>query len=160
VASVSQCEKLDIMSDVNNVPGSSGGVDAPASTPSSLVAGLKAHDPLAWRRLAFLCAPLVMRWCRQRNLQAADADDLLQEVFRTVLADFPDCDDLARFPAGLTPHLSVGQARSAQVADCLLTKLRASWQPIRFDVAAVALIRRTADSPFRVEQQLALAGIA
>jgi RNA polymerase sigma-70 factor (ECF subfamily) len=52
--------------------------------------GLKARDPRAWQRLAFLYAPLVYRWCRQRGLQAADADDVVQEVFRTVLARIGD----------------------------------------------------------------------
>ena len=69
------------MTDVNNIPGSSGGAAAPASTPSSLVAGLKAHDLLAWKRLAYLYAPLVLRGAGRRGLQANDADDVLQEVF-------------------------------------------------------------------------------
>src|SRR5205814_91167 len=83
-------EILKIVTDVNNLPGSSGGTAAPASTPSSLVAGLKAHEPTAWRRLAFLYAPMVLRWCRRHGLQAADADDVLQEVFRTVVTRVGD----------------------------------------------------------------------
>jgi RNA polymerase sigma-70 factor (ECF subfamily) len=77
------------VTDANNVLCSSS-AGAPASTPSSLVAGLKAQDPVAWQRLAFLYAPVVMRWCLQRGLQANDADDVLQEVFRTVLSRIGD----------------------------------------------------------------------
>ncbi len=73
-------------------------------------------------------------------------------------ATFPECDDLSRFQDGFTPHLSVGQARSRQEVDRLMAELRATWQPIRFAVATIALIRRTVDRPFRVEQQMALVG--
>jgi RNA polymerase sigma-70 factor (ECF subfamily) len=55
-----------------------------------LLLGLQAHDPRAWQRLVYLYAPLVACWCRQRGLQAADADDVVQEVFRTVLARIGD----------------------------------------------------------------------
>src|ERR1700683_3329399 len=57
---------------------------APASTPSSLLAGLRATDPLAWRRLAELYAPLVFHWCRGQGLQANDAEDVVQEVFLVI----------------------------------------------------------------------------
>jgi RNA polymerase sigma-70 factor (ECF subfamily) len=57
----------------------------PPSTPSSLIAGLRANAADAWHRLAHLYAPTVWSWCRQRGLQPADADDVLQEVFRTVV---------------------------------------------------------------------------
>lgn len=57
---------------------------APSSTPSSLLAGLRAIDPQAWRRLAELYAPLVYRWCRSQGLQASDAEDVVQEVFLVV----------------------------------------------------------------------------
>jgi RNA polymerase sigma-70 factor (ECF subfamily) len=78
------------VTDFRNVPDGSGGTTAPASTPSSLLLGLRSRDPLAWQRLAYLYAPLVRRWCRQRGLQAADTDDLIQEVFRAVLARVGD----------------------------------------------------------------------
>jgi RNA polymerase sigma-70 factor, ECF subfamily len=41
-----------------------------------------------------LYTPLVYRWCRRRGLQQADAEDVVQEVFRTVLTrihDFRRC---------------------------------------------------------------------
>jgi RNA polymerase sigma-70 factor (ECF subfamily) len=56
-----------------------------SSTSSSLLARVKALDPEAWRRLVRLYGPLIYRWCRQAGMQAADAADVAQEVFRTVL---------------------------------------------------------------------------
>jgi RNA polymerase sigma-70 factor (ECF subfamily) len=52
---------------------------------------VRAQDQRAWERLVALYAPLVYRWCRQCGLQAADAADVGQEVFRAVarkIADF------------------------------------------------------------------------
>lgn len=77
------------MTDSRNVPGSLAG-EVPLSTPSSLLAGLKATEPQAWHRLARLYAPLVYRWCRGRGLQGADAEDVVQEVFRAVHARIAD----------------------------------------------------------------------
>ncbi len=77
------------MTDSRNVPGEAATVP-PLSTPSSLLAGLRTADPSAWQRLARLYAPLVSRWCRGRGLQAADAEDVVQEVFRTVHARIGD----------------------------------------------------------------------
>jgi RNA polymerase sigma-70 factor, ECF subfamily len=44
------------------------------------------RDAEAWRRLVELYSPLVYMWCRQAGLQAHDAADVLQEVFRAVAA--------------------------------------------------------------------------
>jgi RNA polymerase sigma-70 factor (ECF subfamily) len=56
----------------------------------SLLQGVKAQDPEAWRLLAELYGPLVFSWCRARGLQPADAEDVLQEVFLTVAARVGD----------------------------------------------------------------------
>jgi RNA polymerase sigma-70 factor (ECF subfamily) len=58
----------------------------PGSTASSLVAGVKALDPAAWRRLSALYGPLVYGWARRAGLRGEDAADITQEVFRAVLA--------------------------------------------------------------------------
>jgi 2'-5' RNA ligase len=68
----------------------------------------------------------------------------------------PDCDDLSRFAAGFTPHLSVGQARSTEEAQKLADALQAGWQPVRFEMCAVALLRRERDTPFEIERWIAL----
>jgi RNA polymerase sigma-70 factor (ECF subfamily) len=54
------------------------------STSSTLLARAQASDPLAWQRLVELYSPLVYYWCRRGRLQAADAADLLQDVFHAV----------------------------------------------------------------------------
>jgi 2'-5' RNA ligase len=63
----------------------------------------------------------------------------------------PDCDDQSRFRAGFTPHLSVGQAGSADEAQRLLAGLQATWQPIRFELSSIALIQRGPENPFAVD---------
>jgi RNA polymerase sigma-70 factor, ECF subfamily len=54
------------------------------STSSTLLARAQANDPLAWQRLVELYSPLVYFWCRRGRLQAADAADVVQDVFHAV----------------------------------------------------------------------------
>ncbi len=64
--------------------------DFPA-TSLTLLQRAQAHQPAAWERLVDLYAPLVLHWCRRAGLGGADADDVFQEVFRSVaehLAEF------------------------------------------------------------------------
>jgi RNA polymerase sigma-70 factor (ECF subfamily) len=52
---------------------------------------LKTHEAEAWQRLVKLYGPMVYGWCRRSGVQAEDAEDLLQEVLRSVamhVADF------------------------------------------------------------------------
>jgi RNA polymerase sigma-70 factor (ECF subfamily) len=65
--------------------------DASFGTSLSLLDGLRTQTPEAWRRLVALYGPIVVAWCWQQGLQAADVDDVAQEVFQVVLrrvADF------------------------------------------------------------------------
>lgn len=59
---------------------------------------------------------------------------------------YPDCDDVARFPNGFQPHLSVGQSRGPAATRELVEALTAEWQRLAFMVEAVHLIARE-DSP-------------
>lgn len=77
---------------------------------------------------------------------------------RELHARFPECDDLTRFSAGFTPHLSVGQALSAEACRRLRDELQPTWTPLTFELSAVALIERGPDSPFRVVQWVPLRG--
>lgn len=43
----------------------------------------------SWRRLAAIYTPLLRQWVRRYELQAADADDLVQEVLVTVARELP-----------------------------------------------------------------------
>ena len=60
--------------------------EEPSSINTSLLERLRAGTPQAWSRLVHVFGPLVFRWCRQRGLQTSDADDVGQDVFRTVAA--------------------------------------------------------------------------
>lgn len=58
----------------------------PSSISSSLLQRIRAGEQDAWRRLVGLFGPVVYRWSREFGVQAADAADVVQEVFRTVAA--------------------------------------------------------------------------
>lgn len=58
--------------------------DSSHSTSTGLLARVKANDPQAWQRLSDLYGPLVYHWCRKAGVQAQDAADIVQEVFRSV----------------------------------------------------------------------------
>ena len=78
---------LDIfVKDSNVISGS----NQAGSTSSGLLARLRAQDRDAWSRLAKLYGPLVYGWCRRRGLQAEDAADVVQEVFRAVAGHIQD----------------------------------------------------------------------
>jgi RNA polymerase sigma-70 factor (ECF subfamily) len=58
--------------------------EGPEATSSTLLVRVKAGDQEAWRRFVYLYGPLVYRWCKRSGLQDADADDVRQDVFRTL----------------------------------------------------------------------------
>jgi RNA polymerase sigma-70 factor (ECF subfamily) len=58
-----------------------------SATPVSLLARLSvSQDDVAWKQLVDLYDPLLRGWLRRQGVQPADADDVIQEVFRVVLA--------------------------------------------------------------------------
>lgn len=58
--------------------------DTSSSTSASLIQRVREFDADAWQRLCNIYGPLVYRWVRQSGLQDTDAEDVGQEVFRTV----------------------------------------------------------------------------
>ncbi len=58
---------------------------AESSISTSLLQRVKSRDADAWRRLVELFGPTVYQWCLKAGLQPADASDVGQEVFRSVL---------------------------------------------------------------------------
>jgi RNA polymerase sigma-70 factor (ECF subfamily) len=58
-------------------------------TSSQLLDGVRAEDPDAWQRLVSLYSPLVYSWCRSSGLDAEDAADVLQNVFRAIFTGLP-----------------------------------------------------------------------
>ena len=71
---------------VRDIPGSDGEPQASSATSRSLLARVQADEAQAWERLVNLYAPLVFHWCRSRGLQDQDVADVVQEVFRAVVA--------------------------------------------------------------------------
>jgi RNA polymerase sigma-70 factor (ECF subfamily) len=71
----------------------------------SLLRSVQDGSPEGWRRIVDLYAPVVARWCRRWGLQAADVENVLQDVFLTVarhLATFRDDRGSGRFRAWLS----------------------------------------------------------
>lgn len=61
------------------------------TTPVTLLERLKEpSDQEAWARFVRLYTPLLFAWARQHGLQAADAADLIQEVFTTLVRKLPE----------------------------------------------------------------------
>ena len=58
--------------------------EAPTTQPSLLIRLRDLGDELAWTEFTEIYAPLVQQLARRRGLQDADAQDLIQEVFRAV----------------------------------------------------------------------------
>jgi RNA polymerase sigma-70 factor (ECF subfamily) len=58
--------------------------DAPSTRPSLLIRLRDPADERAWSEFAEIYGPLVHRLARRRGLQDADAQDLVQDVFRAV----------------------------------------------------------------------------
>jgi RNA polymerase sigma-70 factor (ECF subfamily) len=62
-------------------------------TPHSLLQRLRQQpDEESWKRLIDLYSPLLHRWLRQAGLVGSDADDLIQEVFLTLVREMPSFD--------------------------------------------------------------------
>lgn len=62
-------------------------IPSPPETRASLILRLKdAADVAAWDEVAAIYGPLVFRLAVRQGLQAADADDVVQEVFAAVAA--------------------------------------------------------------------------
>lgn len=60
------------------------------STSASLLDRLRRpNEEAAWNRFVALYAPLLRIWAGRLGLEASDADDLVQEVFITLLRDLP-----------------------------------------------------------------------
>jgi len=58
--------------------------ESSSSNHSTLLRQVRTHDSDAWRRLVYIYGPLIYQWCRSQRLQAADAADVMQEVFHSV----------------------------------------------------------------------------
>jgi len=69
------------MSDDDNKANKGGSDSSSKSISTNFLAGIQGQTPEAWERLVDLYGPVVYHWCRQSNLRAEDAADVVQEVF-------------------------------------------------------------------------------
>jgi len=69
-----------------------------------------------------------------------------KRLHAAVLSRFPDCDDTSKYENGFSPHLSVGQSRTAELAQ----ELQRGWIAQSWRVNEVALIAREEKRPFEV----------
>lgn len=69
-----------------------------------------------------------------------------------LLSRFPDCVDSSKYESGFTPHLSVGQSKTADVAGIL----QRAWTPISWRVTEIALIARVEREPFEIVRTVPL----
>jgi RNA polymerase sigma-70 factor, ECF subfamily len=68
------------------MPGSSDNQRSTGSATShSLILRLQDDDAPAWRELVHLYSPLILYWCRKQGAHERDCEDILQDVFRTVV---------------------------------------------------------------------------
>jgi RNA polymerase sigma-70 factor (ECF subfamily) len=62
----------------------------PEVTPASLLQRLRdPREQTAWNRFVHLYTPLLFRWARQAGLQPQDAEDLVQDIFTTLVQRLP-----------------------------------------------------------------------
>src|SRR5215472_5617933 len=54
----------------------------PPGTSLTLLQRLLANEPEAWRTMVQLYTPLLCHWCARGGVRGADAEDVVQEVFR------------------------------------------------------------------------------
>jgi 2'-5' RNA ligase len=80
----------------------------------------------------------------------------VQELQARLEEEFPDCDDVSRFKAGFTPHLSVGLVAGRNGLQDLLTALQSEWDALEMMVREFHLIHREGDQPFRVVHSYSL----
>jgi 2'-5' RNA ligase len=88
-------------------------------------------------------------------LEPASAESVRQLQAR-LQDEFPDCDDVSRFKAGFTPHLSVGQVTGRDALQDLLTSLQNEWDTLDMQVREFHLIHREGDQPFRIARSYTL----
>ena len=58
----------------------------PPSTSLTLLERLLDNDPEAWRTMVRLYTPLLYHWCARGGVRGADAEDVVQEVFRAAVS--------------------------------------------------------------------------
>src|SRR5262245_45752570 len=63
----------------------------PPGTSLTLLQRLLDNDPEAWRTMVRLYTPLLCHWCARGGVRGADAEDVMQEVFRVAASRRDQC---------------------------------------------------------------------
>jgi len=79
-----------------------------------------------------------------------------RELQSVLQAQAPECNDVANYSGGYTPHLSVGQSHGPPELQHRLADVRSGWSPIRVPVAEITLIHRVGETPFVVDRTIRL----
>jgi RNA polymerase sigma-70 factor (ECF subfamily) len=90
---------------------------APHTSHSLLERARDSTDAASWRRLTDLYTPLIRRWARTYVAQAADADDVVQDVLAVLVRELP------HFEHGNNPGAFRAWLRSITV-----NRLRVHWR--------------------------------
>lgn len=81
----------------------------------------------------------------------------IKALHQAFLDKFPDCNDVASFAGGFTPHLSLGQTRSCKI-EAFCHRWQATWRPLAFTLKQGHVIWRNdpPDDIFRIGPVLSL----
>jgi RNA polymerase sigma-70 factor, ECF subfamily len=89
----------------------------PPGTSLTLLQRLRADQPEAWRTLVQLYTPLIAHWCARGGVRGADAEDVVQEVFRAAAASLDkfrrerEGDSFRAWLRGITRHMLLAHFR-------------------------------------------------
>ncbi len=81
-----------------------------------------------------------------------EPSDAWKALHAALVERYPDCHDAARYESGFTPHLSVGQARTPDLAGVF----QRNWSPLSWKVGELALVARKEREPFEVIRSVPL----
>ena len=93
---------------------------APHTSHSLLERARDPTDAASWRRLTDLYTPLIRRWARTYVAQAADADDVVQDVLAVLVRELPHFE-----------HSDNPGAFRAWLRSITVNRLRAAWRSRR-----------------------------
>jgi RNA polymerase sigma-70 factor (ECF subfamily) len=78
------------MKDAGNSSNRSRNSSPSTTTSVTLIEQVKQGDAQSWERLMKLYSPLILWWCRTRGTRREDAEDIAQNVFKTLFKRLPD----------------------------------------------------------------------
>ena len=101
-----------------------------------------------------------MEWSSIRSGSTPNPREPLKRLRARLGEFFPDCSDVADYPKGYTPHLSIGQVQGKTRRAKTQAALELAWKPIEFILREVTLIHRgrTPNDIFRIHGTVPFGG--